>query len=136
MMIKKILIEGPDCSGKSTLVNRLKNLLKWDAKSLHHLPGEQYPRYLKEYALNDFTIIDRGHISEHVYSCLWRNGGPFSNLEKEILDNVIYKSFLTIFCCPELEIMEKRYSERSYKQQIKLSELESSRKLFIENFKN
>ena len=55
--ITKIIIEGPDCSGKSTVVERIKNMLRWDSKSLHHQPGNQFKRYLKEYALNDNIVF-------------------------------------------------------------------------------
>ena len=133
MGFRNILVEGPDCSGKSKVVERLKNTLKWDSKSLHHKEGNQFLRYLKEYANAEQIVFDRGHISEGVYSCLWRGGVPFSIGEKKILDDLIKNGFLLIFACPSIEVLKKRYLERSFKQQIKIEELEKSRKLFIEN---
>ncbi len=129
--IETVIVEGPDCSGKSTLVDRLKNTLRWDAKSLHHRPGNQFKRYLKEYALMDNTVIDRSHFSEQVYSILWRGGSPFNSVEKEILDKIALNQALVILVCPSLEALRKRYSERNYSQQIKLEELEHSRELFM-----
>jgi thymidylate kinase len=128
--IKRILVEGPDCSGKSTLVERLKNRLHWDAKSLHHKPGDQFERYLKEYALADNIIFDRGHISEYVYSVLWRGGEPFKAWQYSILDHIIGDGGMIIFCNPSLALMKKRYAERTYPQQIKPCELEKSKHLF------
>lgn len=128
----KILVEGPDCSGKSTLIDRLKNNLRWDAKSLHHREGDQFERYLKEYSSADRIIFDRGHFSEIVYSTLWRGGNPFSSEEESVLASICNLRFLTIFCCSELEDMKKRYEQRAYAQQIKLEELNRSRQLFLD----
>ena len=72
MKISKIIVEGPDCSGKSTVVERIKNMLCWDSKSLHHKEGNQFLRYLREYVLNENVVFDRAHFSEEAYSHLWR----------------------------------------------------------------
>ena len=132
----RIIVEGPDCSGKSTVVDRIKNALRWDSKSLHHKEGDQFLRYLKEYALNSQIVFDRSHFSEIVYSILWRNGSPFSGKEKEMLDELCRYRTLIIFTCPDLKTMKKRYNERKFMQQIKYNELERSRKLFCQMFRN
>ena len=94
---KRIIVEGPDCSGKSTVVHRIKNALRWDSKSLHHKGGDQFSRYLREYANNDCIVFDRSHFSEIVYSKLWRNGSPFTEIESNILIiPVDYHSLLSI----------------------------------------
>jgi len=129
--IDAVIVEGPDCSGKSTLVDRLKNTLRWDAKSLHHKPGNQFKRYLREYALMENTVIDRSHFSEQVYSTIWRGGSPFNSVEKEILDKIALNQSLVILVCPSVDVLRKRYLARNYPQQIKLDELEHSRELFI-----
>lgn len=134
--IDNILIEGPDCSGKSTLVEQLKNLLRWDAKALHHRPGDQFLRYLKEYTQQEKVIFDRGHFSEYVYGQLWRKGNPFSTVEMDILNQFCRQRMLVIFTCPPLEVMMERYLQRQYQQQIKLEELEKSRQLFCETLSN
>lgn len=133
-MITRIIIEGPDCSGKSTVVDRIKNALHWDSKSLHHREGNQFARYLKEYAASEHIVFDRSHFSEEVYSKLWRGGSPFSKEEKEILDNICRLNTLVIFTCPEAEVLKERYLKRGYEQQIKPEELEKSRELFCSEF--
>lgn len=130
-MLKRIIVEGPDCSGKSTVVDRVKNMLHWDAKSLHHRNGDQFQRYLKEYTLSDNIVFDRSHISEIVYSQLWRGGSPFSQDEVRLLDDVVMKDGLFILVCPESSVLEERYLARNYEQQIKLEELKKSRDLFL-----
>src|SRR3989304_4150298 len=116
MEIKRIIIEGPDCSGKSTLVDRIKNEIKWDAKALRHKDGDQFERYLFEYATADKVVFDRGHFSENVYSKLWRSGSPFSKNEKNILDSVCQEKTLIIFSCPSSDTIKKRYLSRDYTQ--------------------
>lgn len=133
-MISKIIIEGPDCSGKSTVVERIKNMLHWDSKSLHHKPGNQFSRYLKEYVLNENIVFDRSHFSELVYSILWRDGNPFFGRELEILNNLVQRDTLIIFTCPDINVIKQRYKNRSFNQQIKFSELEKSRELFCNVF--
>lgn len=137
MMLKRqILVEGPDCSGKTTLVERLKNELQWDAKSLHHLEGNQFTRYLREYALQERIVFNRGHYSEVAYGKLWRNGNPFSEPEKNILDQLSQQNMIIIFTCPSLEILQQRYQERDFQQQIKFEELAAIRRNFCELFQN
>lgn len=131
-----ILIEGPDCSGKSTVVERLKNMLRWDSKSLHHRPGSQFQRYLKEYVHQEKVVFDRGHISECVYGQLWHRCVPFSNEEKTLLDSLCKKQILIIFACPHIDLMKNRYKKRDFAQQIKLKELEITHSLFCEAFEN
>lgn len=129
-----ILIEGPDCSGKSTLAHRLKNELRWDLPSLHHREGNQFDRYMREYALSEKVVFERGHFSEEVYSTLWRGGNPFSHKEKEILDTWCELNAIVIFACPLVETLRKRFDERNYFQQVKKEELEKSLNLFCKAF--
>jgi len=134
-MIDYIIIEGPDCSGKSTVVNRIKNAPRWDSKSLSHSEGDQFTRYLQQYAFGKNTVFDRSHLSEIVYSKLWRGGNPFSAEEEAILNDIINERALVIFTCPDEKTIEERYKARSYEQQIKLEELKQSRQLFCETLK-
>ena len=117
-MITRIIVEGPDCSGKSTLVDRVKNSLRWDSKSLHHVEGNQFERYLKEYANNKNTVFDRSHISEIVYSILWRGGNPFAESEQKILDEIVQCNTIVIAALPSEEKLRERYISRKYDDQI------------------
>ncbi len=122
-MKTQILIEGSDCSGKTTLVERIKNEFRWDAKALHHRDGEQFPRYLREYALSEQVVFNRGHFSEIVYGKLWRGGNPFSEEQQSILDAICRQKMLLIFACPPLETLQQRYRVRKFPQQIKYDKL-------------
>jgi thymidylate kinase len=131
-MIKRILIEGPDCSGKSTALDRIKNVLRWDAKSLHHRDGNQFQRYIKEYCSAENIVFDRGHFSESVYGQMWRDGNPFSKEEFEFLNFYLQNEGLIIFALPSEETLINRYRARNFSQQIKENELALARKLFLE----
>jgi len=131
---KQVLIEGPDCSGKSTLVNCLKNELCWDAKSLHHKDADQFSRYLFEYSSQEKIIFDRGHISESIYSALWRGGNPFSVGESTVLDSIVRMNMITVFALPDVSVLRERYALRNYAQKITISELETSACLFKDYF--
>lgn len=132
MAITQILVEGPDCSGKTTLVERLKNELHWDAKALHHLEGNQFKRYLREYSFQEKTIFNRGHYSEAAYGRIWRGGDPFSGEEKNILDLICQQNMIIIFACPSLEILQQRYQKRDFSQQITFEELGLVQQYFCE----
>ncbi len=134
--IIRIIIEGPDCSAKSTLVERVKNTLRWDSRYLRHKEADQFERYLLEYASANQVVFDRGHFSESVYSKLWRGGSPFSKKQKEILNKICCEKTLLIFACPSVKNIKSRYLSRNYGQQIKVEELELSRILFIEEFRS
>jgi thymidylate kinase len=135
MPVARIIIEGPDCSGKSTLVERIKNALRWDSKSLHHREGRQYERYLYEYAVNKQIVFDRSHFSEIVYSTLWRGGNPFSKEEQNILNQIVQLNTIIIAALPSEDKLKERYNARNYAQQIKLEELTHARTLFLETLK-
>lgn len=135
-MIKRILIEGPDCSGKSTALDRIKNALRWDAKSLHHREGDQFQRYIKEYCSVENTVFDRGHFSEAVYGQMWRGGNPFSQQEFNFLNFYLQREGLIIFALPSEETLINRYRARNFSQQIKENELAFARKLFLEKSQN
>ncbi len=135
-MIAKIIIEGPDCSGKSTLADRVKNMLFWDAKSLHHKEGNQFKRYLQEYVLGEQVVFNRAHFSENVYSRLWRGGSPFLEQERIILNSICAIDTLTILALPSLEVIQQRYEARKFPQQIKYEELKPCRELFLEELKD
>ncbi len=135
-MIKRILIEGPDCSGKSTALDRIKNALGWDAKSLHHRDGDQFQRYIKEYCSAENIVFDRGHFSEAVYGQMWRGGNPFSSQEFDFLNFYLRREGIIIFALPPEETLVSRYRSRNFSQQIKESELALARDLFLEKSKN
>lgn len=65
-MIKRIIIEGADQQGKSTLCKILQKELNWDVVHFGK-PSEDFD-FIKGYMIPENTISDRNFMSEIVYS--------------------------------------------------------------------
>ncbi len=131
VIIRRIIVEGPDRSGKSTLVKALKDILGWDSKYLGHKNvKDQYQRYLEEYALNDRVVFDRSHVSEIVYSKLW-DRPLISKDDVKILDYISSRNGLIIFALPPLEVVLERHNNTEG-QKISVDDLVRSYDLFRE----
>jgi thymidylate kinase len=125
-MIKGIIIEGSDCSGKTTLIDELKKRLSysgWDIINLGHENRDQFKRYMNWYINSDKAIFDRGHFSEIVYGDLWRGGHGMSTKEIDALNEYVFNNFLVVFAYAPEDVLKQRYHSRSYDQIIKSHEL-------------
>jgi len=114
--IRFVVIEGNDASGKSTLAAELRSTWRaqgWDTKHLGHRPGEQFHRYLREYASADRLIFNRAHVSELVYGRCLRGASPFSETQLFILDRLVQECGLIVYCCPTVEEIQTRLSKRN-----------------------
>ena len=139
-----IIVEGNECTGKTTLVEELRGTLDfqgWDTKSLAHRPGNQFQRYLQEYVSADRIIFNRAHYAELVYSRLYRNGNPFTRQEIEALETTIEQKGLVIYCSLPVELIKARLSERNHREVLKpeptsLEELEHMGLEFDDVFRN
>ncbi|MBD3249505.1 hypothetical protein GF336_05650 [Candidatus Woesearchaeota archaeon] len=125
-MIKGILVEGVDCSGKTTLVTRLKTDLSsygWDSQTCCHRSEDQFDRYLQIYCNSDRIIFDRGHFSEIVYGDLWRKSRHFQQWEIEWLNEYVLMHFIVIWCYASEECLKKRYTQQGINRKIKVDQL-------------
>jgi hypothetical protein len=132
-VVKNIIIEGGDCAGKTTLVSELQKTLRWDTRFLGHQPGNQYTRYLREYALHERTIFERGHWSEKVYSQLWDRSQPFSANQEDLLEALVGEDSLLVWCIAPERLIKERYrvrQEAGRNQMVKEHELLRAHELF------
>lgn len=85
-----IILEGPDGSGKTTLANKLTEDLGVTRYHVGHVPGKQFLRYLN-IALDGpkHVVFDRFHISEMVYSTLFRESPSLSIHQFFALEEVL-----------------------------------------------
>ena len=100
-----VVVEGITCSGKTELVSSLKSELKrfggFDVKELAHVDcGDQYARYLKEYATQERILLHRSHISEYVLGRLLRAHSPFSKNELTTLNKILALRFVCVLVEP------------------------------------
>ncbi len=125
-MIRNIIVEGSDCSGKTTLIDALHDRLShlgWNIINLGHEDGDQFKRYMNSYVNAHKAIFDRSHFSEMVYGDLWRGGHGMSTQEISDLNDYVYSNFLVVFAYAPENILKERYHSRSYDQTIKSDEL-------------
>lgn len=119
MGIRFILVEGNECTGKTTLVEALRGVLRpqgWDAKDLVHRPGDQFLRYLTEYSHADRVIFNRSHFAEHVFAGLYRSGSPFSSVDLEMLGTIVRKYGLVVYCDLPVTEIKKRLDARNQRE--------------------
>lgn len=135
MTYSGVIVEGADCSGKTTLVKRLKAALStagWDVHDMGHKPGDQFRRYADAYVRGHNLLLDRGHFSEVVYSRLWRGGSPFAPWERELLDDYVLGRYIVVLCTAPPVVLAARHAGRSYDQVTHASELEAVQRLFVQ----
>lgn len=115
--LRGVLVEGPDCAGKTTLVKKLKAAVAgrgWDVMQMGHRPGDQFKRYLKAYLEADRMLIDRGHFSEVVYSNIGRGGRHFAPWERAFLDEIVRREFISVLCIAPPDLLRTRQMARDY----------------------
>lgn len=135
-MIENILIEGIDRAGKTTLAKELRNALGWDGLFLgHRQDRDQYQRYQRAYDYCQQTVIERGHISEAVYSELFSREDPFTKAEIMQLNEGLATT-LVIYASPELERALERYQEKTLKQTISRDDIKNGLLAFQDWFDN
>lgn len=128
--ITNVLVEGPDCAGKSTLVKELHNRLRLDARFLGHKDTpSQFRRYLQEYAAAQETVFDRGHLSELVYSQVLGRPAPFSKREAAILNGISAETQIVVIALPSEQTAIGRYRDRNEHVLQKVGEAELLRAL-------
>ncbi len=130
-----VIVEGADCSGKTTLVERLKaelSIAGWDVLYMGHKPGDQLKRYMRTYLEADGLLLDRGHFSEVVYGDLWRGGRHFADWERTLLDDVVRENFIVVLCTAPATVLRERYHARNYAQVGSAQELENIRDRFLD----
>lgn len=142
-----IIIEGPDNTGKTTLINQLvkncglkKAPLKFnphDSKDVPKLIVNFYDGVIK-YLTQDITlkqsvniVWDRLYFSELVYGPLKRGTLGFTPDQEEVLPELIkYLNPLVIICITDLWTIKKNLKER--KQYMKENEIEKVVKGYVD----
>ena len=113
------ILEGPDCSGKTTLANKLVEMV---GCQYYHF---SYPRSKKE-ADNLFntyyeklvllngrnSVIDRMWISTMVYGEILRGKSEVSTKQAERLERLIHRDAMIFYCTGDVEKMWQRATRR------------------------
>lgn len=118
-VLRGIVVEGTDCSGKTRLIKHLKAHLAgggWDVLQMGHRDGGQFKRYFTVYGAADRLLLDRAHISEVVYGEIWNRPDRFTPSERDVLDRIVEREFMTVLCTAPPELIWERYHMRGYVQ--------------------
>lgn len=130
---RALVVEGVECAGKTTLIREFRDsVVNWDIKSLSHQPGRQFDRFMCEYVSAHGLILNRAHVSELVYARLWDRGRPFSDAERDVLDDYAARHFTLVLCTADQAVLERRYAERGFNQRAKVAELPRITEFFDE----
>lgn len=102
-----IILDGPDCSGKTTLANALRDQL--GANVVHRTWSEdlekQMDRYLMDpiniYRKDDLLVIDRWALSEWIYSDVYRNGTQWKGFHRLAFEKLRQLNAINVVCVPD-----------------------------------
>jgi thymidylate kinase len=109
----RIILEGPDCAGKTTLSKVIKDKLT-DYIYIHHGQyAHAYKPHFESLKL-DNVIIDRHWPSELIYGTVFRSGPTYNinEMEQKVRTNV---NTLNILCLPPKGLVMARFEERKSK---------------------
>lgn len=133
-MVKIIIVDGVDCSGKSTLIERISKDKRFRnsllIKNNYRPSGEETIPQIKENYIQmrmmlqnlsgfEYVIIDRWYMSEMIYGKL-RGYEPFEDdwyktFEESIQDlkeMKVFESIIYIHMCPSLTTIYERFDSR------------------------
>jgi len=115
-----IILEGPDCAGKTTLAEKFKKELGINAKYIHlnsEAVESDYTCVLdpNKHVGTKHRIIDRHWPSEVVYGHVFRNG-PRINVDR-IVSYAQTQKAIYILCLPPKKEVSKNFHKRIEKEQ-------------------
>ena len=123
-----IILEGSDCSGKSTLARQLQqitgfDIVKGSSFQIAELGRQAMFEHMLSLSEKDGIIVDRLYISNYIYGELF--DFPRMTIEQfHSLRDAFNKNSLTIVLQPSLDAIEKRLSVRG-DDEIKTNDLQN-----------
>lgn len=108
----RLILEGPDCAGKSTMAKELAERLMLDIiKSTRHGP-KTLDAYNERLACQD-AVIDRCWISEVIYSKYFGFAQVVDDFTDRMLCNICVKQNIPIIVMlPPIDVIIRRMTER------------------------
>lgn len=132
-MINKIVVEGPNNVGKTTLINKLKQLdafKDWDVVHMSEKSPCSYDYFDELFSSDTKMIFDRAHLGEAVYSELY--GRPPKMTVDEIMKlTEKYKhNILYLKVDADTRFIIKGYNSKGEENQINLFAIYDEKNLF------
>ena len=105
-MAKKIVIFGPDNSGKTTLANQISREFKFSyVHSLGPVDVKKMVRFMDDLLSSDENVVfDRFPIiEESIYGLALRGSSKFDCFDQKYISSVLKRVNLFIYCNPNLD---------------------------------
>ena len=129
------IFEGPDCSGKSTLVNEYRHQ-HVDSMVVHHGPYPGMRKRLPQLYVEAMRplldgyraqIWDRCWLSEPIYGQAYRDGSRLDQYERMILERIALRhGAVVVLCLPPWEVVKEKWLERKGEEYLdKVEQLQS-----------
>lgn len=108
----RLILEGPDCAGKSTMAKELAERLRLDIIKSHKNGPKNTDAYRERLACHN-VVIDRCWISELIYAKYFGKTPIVDDFEDELLCEVCMRRHIPIVVMsPPLDVLKRRMSER------------------------
>lgn len=132
------ILEGPDCSGKSTLA---KDRMFRRVPVFHQGPFEKDP-YVETFDLvgkaffqdnHAEAVFDRLHLGEQVYGPIFRGVDKLGDEARDRIDQILRRSYdaVVVLCLPPLDVCTASWLDRKAKGGEMLNNVEQ----FIETYR-
>ena len=117
-----IVLDGSDCSGKTTLANHLADF--YGAFVIHRTYTPELDKRMPEYlgeaisfyeTTGGIVVIDRLILSEYVYSSVYRDGMLWDNERVKLLDRLEKLGAMHVICLPSDSEQHTKAFEESVK---------------------
>ena len=117
-----IILEGPDCSGKSTLAKALADRLLYHTL-MHHGPyprltSQQLPRFYAEGMATSLQrwhglVMDRSWLSEQVYGPIYRGADRLATFQRRHLERIALRlGAVVVLCLPPWADVRDQWARR------------------------
>lgn len=116
-----VVVDGPDGSGKSTLVERLANLTGSSLAVSHHGPyrkhrevAHHYAEALARYYRGGTAILDRSWLSEPIYGRVYRGGQDRIQVgRRRMLERLALSTrTVVVLALPPWEVVRQNFNRR------------------------
>lgn len=137
-----LLIEGPDCSGKSTLIQTVLSDYCVIHNGVYKSPDLAYKAYMEQIPSNYSAIVcplivwDRQYVSEQIYGPIFRGKG----LSQEQVEAIEAKhralNTVVVLCAPPKEVVMQQWKLRNAKREEYIEQESYFEKIVDEYFGN
>jgi len=126
----RIVLEGCDCTGKTTFAKIIADRIKevYGVREVTHehegLPPDVlnlFEYYAIKALAHDFCVHDRLHLGERTYGLIFRHNDRLGTVGQHIIDHIIRSNGFGVICTNSFEEVKERWRKRLKTEYIKNS---------------